>query len=49
MPGSPRPNKQVMKIFYQIMKTPDELRQDKNKHPSKKTLEAWMRDSSTAQ
>lgn len=48
MPGAPRPNKKAMKIFYKIMKTPKEQRQDKIQLTQKQIRE-WTADTFTAQ
>lgn len=49
MPGQPRPNKKANKILYAIMKTPKDLQQESSKRPSKRLLEEWFKDSSSAQ
>jgi hypothetical protein len=44
MPGAPRPNKKAMKIAYDILSVPKELRQDGKDKPSKATLEEWAKE-----
>jgi hypothetical protein len=46
MPGAIRPNKEAMKIAYEILKTPKEQQQKDHEKPSKKTVEIWAKDSS---
>lgn len=46
MPGQIRPEKKVMKVAYQILKTPKPLRQSEQKEPDPKRLFAWRVDSS---
>lgn len=48
MPGMIRPNKQAMKIVYNILKTPKDERQ-KRKKTSEKRVREWFIDSSMSQ
>lgn len=49
MPGSPRPNKQCMKIAYKILNTPKDKQQNNQVVPSPKKVKEWFRDSSLSQ
>lgn len=49
MPGQIRPNKQLAKIVYAILKTPKNMQQKTNPIASDKQKLEWFRDSSTAQ
>lgn len=46
MPGQIRPEKKLMKVVYQILKTPKHLQQKLDKEPDAKRLNAWRVDSS---
>jgi hypothetical protein len=49
MPGAVRPNKAAMKIAYKILKTPNDMRQDKQRRPSPRMIREMFIDSSAAQ
>jgi hypothetical protein len=49
MAGMIRPNKKAMKIAYDILKTPKDMRQKAQPIPSQEKIREWFRDSSTAQ
>lgn len=46
MPGQIRPEKKLMKVVYEILKTPKPLQQKLDKEPDQKRLNAWRVDSS---
>lgn len=45
MPGQIRSNPEAMKIVYELCQTPEELRQNSKEKVSRKTIEAWEKDS----
>lgn len=49
MAAAVRPNNKGKKIAYDILKTPKNLRQYTQVHPSKKQQVAWYKDTSIAQ
>jgi len=49
MPAAPRPNRKAMKIAYNLLNTPKEMRQDTQPKPTEKQLREWWKDSSAAQ
>ena len=49
MPGQVRADKKAMKIFWKVMQTPKEVRQDPQKKPSQRLVNAWNKDSAYAQ
>ena len=49
MPGMIRPDKKMMKLAYQILKTPKDQQQKDQPIATKKQKYEWFRDSSTAQ
>lgn len=49
MPYAPRPDKKVRSLFYKIMKTPKNQRQENDKWPSERRIESWERDSLNSQ
>jgi hypothetical protein len=49
MPAMIRPNKECLKLYWEVMKVPKDKRQDPQRRPSQKIVKQWFRDSSQAQ
>lgn len=45
MPSAPRPDKQLAKLAYKLLKTPKDQQQFRNNQPTEKQILAWSADS----